>query len=55
MLLELAMCCQDTSQSVSHWYSIDSIPIFTAVIREMAGDVRKPFLDVPLRISQGVL
>ena len=41
-------------RSASDWRSVDGVPAFIAVVREVAGDIRKPFSGVTLRVSQDV-
>ena len=41
-------------RSVSDWHSVDTVPAFIAVVREVAGDIGKPFSGVTLRMSQDV-
>ena len=41
-------------RSASDWRSVDVVPAFIAVVREVAGDIRKPFSGVTLRMSQDV-
>lgn len=41
-------------RSASDWRSVDGVPAFIAVIREVAGDIRKLFSGVILRMSQDV-